>query len=97
MSDERKVLDALQLSANTPDHEILISVASKSTVPGILGMVAQALEQAIPKVNGEDPLAAERYVHLADKLSEVAVRLHKLGEDSRAAAQNFQLEETFNE
>ena len=67
MSEEEKksLLGALELVANSFEHEMLISTAAKSTVPGLLGMVAASLEQAIPLVAGPDPLNAERYIHLA--------------------------------
>ena len=81
----------LELGANTPDHEMTISHIAKTAVPGILGMIAATLEQAVPNLDGKDPLSAERYIHLADKLSEVAARLHKLGEASRTTAQYLEI------
>ena len=77
---------AEDIKPNTGDHEKVISEAAKSMVAGVLDMGAVALTAAIPKVGTDDPLAAERYVHLADTLSSIAARLYEVGERSRLVA-----------
>jgi hypothetical protein len=72
---------------NTGAHEQMISEACKQNVPALLDLTAAALQKSIDKVTSEDPLHAERYIHLADQLTGIADRLYHLGESARARAQ----------
>lgn len=52
--------------------------AAKYVASACVDMAAAALSAAVPHVDGKDPLHAERYLQVADKLSEVADRLFRL-------------------
>ena len=75
--------------ANTGAHEQAISEGAKGMAAGVLDMAAVALNACIEKVGSEDPLAAERYIHLADTLSSIAERVYSIGERSRVLAKEL--------
>lgn len=74
---------------NSGDHERALSDSAKNIVGGCMDLTAMALNACTEKVGGEDPLSAERYIHLADKLSQIAERLYTVGEKARANAETF--------
>jgi hypothetical protein len=74
---------------NTAEHEDSVARLAKLMVPVVLDAIAGALAKGIPLAHGSDPLSSERYVHLADKLSQVAERLYELGERSRLRAEDI--------
>jgi hypothetical protein len=62
------------------DFDEALAGISRSMAGGLITLTADALDRVRPRLTAEDPLSAERFVHLADKLSEMAVRLYALGE-----------------
>lgn len=66
------------LKPGNAEWDKTIAEAAKGMVGGLLALVGVALDKATPLVNSEDPLSAERYVHLAEKLSDLAVTMDRL-------------------
>jgi hypothetical protein len=68
---------------NTRAHEEELSASCKAITAATINMMVDALTAAEGKVASADPLHAERYLHLADKLSDIATRMYALGERAR--------------
>jgi hypothetical protein len=81
--------DEQPILTNTGDHERAISDGAKGIAAGAIDLVATALNACIEKVGSDDPLSAERYIHLADLLSQIAERLYNVGELARGNAETF--------
>ena len=73
---------------NTAEHDATISATCKMLVPRVLNLCDLALKQAATTngITNNDPLRAEKYIYLVDRLSEAADRLYKLGESAKRTA-----------
>jgi hypothetical protein len=85
MSEQAKPSDP---RTNTGQHEQIIADASKTIVAGATAMAAACLDEAMVKLRDKphDPLHAEKFIHLADRLTEIAARCYDIGERSRETA-----------
>ena len=71
--------------ANSAEHEEVISGYAKHMVAPFLHIALVSGEHAKEQLenNNADPLATERFLHLADLASQIAHRVYTLGEDAR--------------
>ena len=74
------------IKPNTPAHERLLSDVAKGMVGPLINVCTELMNKSNSLNSGNDPIAAERYILLTSKVSEIAARMYQLGEDMLTAS-----------
>lgn len=68
------------LNPGSPEWRSEVSRVTLSMVGGLITLTGEVMDKAVPRITGDDPSAAEKYLRLADIMSDMAVKLSSLSE-----------------
>ncbi len=73
--------DKQDIDLDSEEYRETVRLTVNGIVGGCLSLCTVALEASSSRITEQDPLSAERYVHLADRLSDIAVKLNALSKE----------------
>ncbi len=76
---------------NTVDHELLLSDMAKSMTEGLLQLSSIVMDSVVKDFDKDTthPAALEQRVKMAERMSDMAVKMHTLGESARIIAKGL--------
>lgn len=79
-------MDVVVPIPNTPEHEDGLATFGKALAHVSMDICEKMLRHAGDRLeeSPEDPLSCERYVHVANQLSEIATRMYELAENANS-------------